>query len=141
MNWGTWIVAAFVFFAAFIATLVTVCVRQDISLVSTAYYQEELAYQQQIERTANALNLAEQPAIRVAQGIIEVNFPQQQPERGKLRLFCPSNAAMDRAFDIQPSADSLRHFDTHDLKGGMYRARMQWTTQGKEFYMERVIHL
>jgi hypothetical protein len=141
MNWGTWIATAFIFFAAFIATLVTVCVRQDISLVSTTYYKEELAYQQQIERTANALNLTEQPAIRVSQGIIEVNFPQQQPDQGKLRLFCPSNAAMDRAFDILPSTDSLRRFDIHDLKAGMYRARMQWTAQGKEFYVEQVIHL
>jgi hypothetical protein len=142
MNWGKWIVVAFIFFAAFIATLVTVCLRQDISLVSSAYYQEELAYQQQIERATNALNLAEQPSIRLVQpGVVEVDFQRQQPEQGKLQLFCPSNAAMDRAFDLKPAADSLRQFDVHGLQRGMYRARMQWTAQGKEFYVEQVIHL
>ena len=47
MNFGKWIVVAFVFFSLFIGTLVTVCVRQDISLVSTDYYKEELIYQDQ----------------------------------------------------------------------------------------------
>jgi len=141
MNWGKWIIVAFVCFAAFIATLVTVCVRQDVSLVSPAYYQEELSYQQQIERTANALTLAEKPVIRVAQpGIVEVGF-QQRAEQGQLRLFCPSNAAMDRAFDIGTAADSLRQFDVHGLQRGMYRARLQWTVQGKEFYIEQIINL
>lgn len=141
MNWGKWIVVAFVFFAGFIATLVTVCVRQDISLVSSSYYQEELVYQQQIERTENALNLAEKPVIRVAErGVVEVGF-RQQAERGRLKLFCPSNAAMDRAFDIGSSADSLRRFDVQGLQRGMYRAKLEWTTQGKEFYIEQIINL
>jgi hypothetical protein len=141
MNWGNWIIAAFVFFAVFIATLVTVCMRQDISLVSSTYYQEELAYQQQIERTANALNLVEKPVIRVAQaGVVEVGF-QQPTEQGKLQLFCPSNAAMDRAFDIGRSADPLRHFDVQGLQRGMYRAKLQWTAQGREFYIEQIINL
>jgi hypothetical protein len=40
MNWGKWIIVSFVLFAGFIGTLVTVCVRQDISLVSKDYYKE-----------------------------------------------------------------------------------------------------
>jgi len=141
MNWGKWIIIAFVFFALFIATLVTVCMRQDVSLVSTSYYQDELAYQQQIERTNNALSLAEKPVIRVAEpGVVEVNF-QQRADQGKLRLFCPSNAAMDRAFDLGSSAESLRHFDVQGLQRGMYRARLQWSAAGKEFYIEQIINL
>ena len=53
MNWGKWIIVSFVLFAAFIGILVVICVRQDISLVSKNYYQEELAYQQQIDRMNN----------------------------------------------------------------------------------------
>jgi len=141
MNWGKWIIVAFVFFAVFIATLVTVCMRQDISLVSSTYYEEELAYQQQIERTVNALSLAEKPVIRVAQpGVVEVGF-QQPTDQGKLQLFCPSNVAMDRAFDIGHSADSVRHFNVQGLQRGMYRAKLQWTAQGKEFYIEQIINL
>ena len=45
MNWGKSIVLAFVLFAVFIGVLVAVCVREDISLVSRNYYNEELDYQ------------------------------------------------------------------------------------------------
>ena len=50
MNWGKSIVLSFVLFAAFIVTLVTVCLRQDISLVSKEYYKEELQYENQLTR-------------------------------------------------------------------------------------------
>ena len=63
MDFGKWIVVAFVLFAVFIGTLVTVCVRQDISLVSKEYYKEELAYQDQIVRIANTEKLGLKPKI------------------------------------------------------------------------------
>jgi len=64
MNIGKWIVVAFVLFAAFIGTLVVVCVRQDVSLVSRDYYRQELAYQNQIQRLNNTAALLEKPVIR-----------------------------------------------------------------------------
>ena len=48
MNWGKSIVLSFILFAAFIGTLVTVCIRQDISLVSKDYYEEELQYDKSV---------------------------------------------------------------------------------------------
>ena len=56
---------AFVFFALFIGTLVTICVRQDITLVTKEYYKEELAYQEQIDRMNNVNNLGEVPEISI----------------------------------------------------------------------------
>ena len=67
MNWGNGIIFSFVLFAIFIAILVTVCVRQDISLVSSDYYQEELKYQDQITRINNTSKLDTQPVIKIVQ--------------------------------------------------------------------------
>lgn len=39
-----YIVFSFIAFALFIGTLVVVCVRQDIPLVSVNYYEEDLRY-------------------------------------------------------------------------------------------------
>ena len=57
-------------FAAFIATLVTVCLRQDISLVTREYYKEELNYQAQINRIAHTTMLSEKPSIQVESAVI-----------------------------------------------------------------------
>jgi hypothetical protein len=42
MSWGKWIVVSFLLFAGFIATLVTICMKEDVGLVSSSYYDEEL---------------------------------------------------------------------------------------------------
>jgi hypothetical protein len=49
-----WIVAAFVFFALFIGTLVFISMRQDIGLVSKNYYQDELKHSEKMARQVNA---------------------------------------------------------------------------------------
>lgn len=142
MNFGKWIVVAFVLFAAFIATLVTVCVRQDVSLVSKDYYKEELGYQEQIHRLNNTAALEAKPVIRVIDQTLQVNFNQPgKIENGELKLFCPSNAKMDRSFTVATSDETTRTFDINTLQKGMYRAKLFWKMNGKEFYQEEVIYI
>lgn len=131
---------SFVLFAGFIATLVTVCVRQDVSLVSKDYYQEELAYQQQIDRLNNTAALHEKPVIAASQKRITIEFNRYGDiEKGELKVFCPSNAKMDKTFSLDPG--QAPQFDMANAQGGMYRAKMHWTMDGKEYYQEEVIFL
>jgi hypothetical protein len=142
MNFGNWIVVAFILFAIFIATLVTVCVRQDVSLVSKDYYKEELGYQEQIHRLNNTASLAAKPVIKVVNQTLQVKFNQPEKiENGELKLFCPSNAKMDRIFTVTTSNETTRTFDINSLQKGMYRAKLFWKMNGKEFYQEEVIYI
>lgn len=143
MNWGKWIIVSFVLFAAFIATLVTVCVRQDVSLVSKDYYKEELAYQDQMGRIKNASLLAKRPTIKIVdKNTMQVDFDQfNKVEKGELQLFRPSNAAMDKKFNFNASDAPSQQFSTENMDKGMYRARMIWTMGGKEFFVEEVIFI
>jgi len=142
MSIGKWIIASFVLFAAFIATLVVVCVRQDISLVSKDYYQEELQYQEHISQENNTAALTEKPTISVANHAIEVRYANMQAiENGKLTLFCPSNEKMDRFFTLHNEQEIKISFATDGLQKGMYRARLQWTMNGKNYFHEEVIYI
>jgi hypothetical protein len=143
MNWGKSIVVSFILFAGFIATLVTVCVREDISLVSKDYYNEELVYQNQIVRMQNTNALDKRPAIKVLNPTtIQVDFNQfNEVEKGELKLFRPSDSTMDRKFELRSSDTSVQLFPIDVLHKGMYRARMQWTMNGKEFFIEQVIYI
>jgi hypothetical protein len=142
MNWGKWIVVAFVLFTAFIATLVTVCMRQDVSLVSKDYYKEELAYQDQIRRVKNASQLEKKPVIQKAGDFLAVDFDRfNEIDNGSLKLFRPSDAAMDKTFALKPSGEGQQLFSLNNLEKGMYRVRMQWTMHGKEYYIEEIVHL
>lgn len=142
MNWGRSIIAAFILFGAFIATLVTVCMRQDINLVTREYYKEELDYQTQINRMVHTAMLTEKPSIQVENGLIKIYYTDfHSMERGELHLFRPSDPAMDKKVNLPKGRESVQYFSTGGMERGMYRARMKWTMNGKEFYFEQVINL
>ncbi len=142
MNWGNWIALSFVLFALFIGTLVTVCVREDISLVAPDYYKQELDYQKQIDRKNNSANLTVRPEIYVQSHFLQVSFATlSQIENGELKLFRPSNPNYDKIFMLTSGKDTLQRFDIRAQQGGMYKARMTWTMNGKEYFMEETIYL
>jgi hypothetical protein len=143
MNWGKSIVLSFILFAAFIGTLVTVCLRQDISLVSKDYYKEELLYENQLTRLKNVSQLESKPTIKVLENkTIQIVFDRfDDIETGELRLFRPSDSSKDKKYSLKRTSNATQEFPTADLTPGMYRAKMQWTMNGKEFFLEEVIFI
>jgi hypothetical protein len=142
MSWGKWIIICFILFTVFIATLVTVCMRQDVSLVSKDYYQEELAYQDQLARVNNANRLSERPVIQKNGDFLEVNFSNFNVVRNaELKLFRPSDAAMDKIFTLETTTKTTQSFSIADLEKGMYRARMLWKMNDKEYFIETIINI
>jgi hypothetical protein len=140
MNWGKWIVVSFILFTGFIATLVTVCMKQEISLVSKDYYKDELAYQEQITRFSNTNTLSEKPLIsKVSKDELTIMF-RLPVDQGELKLFCPSDPKMDRTFQIKLS-DYKQSISIESLKSGMYRAKMYWSAGGKDYFIEEVIFI
>jgi len=142
MNWGKSIVVAFILFGAFIGTLVTVCVRQDIHLVTKDYYREELDYQRQIDRIAHTAMLAKKPSIMVEGNFLKVIYPDfSRVQKGMLELFRPSDSRMDKLFELRRTSELSQFFSTAGMNKGMYRARLRWTMNGEEFFLEQVIYL
>lgn len=140
MNWGKSIVLAFVLFALFIGVLVTISVRQDVPLVAANYYEQELRYQEQIDRMKNTDQLAVKPVIEVVEGSLEVRYPAMaEITSGEVELFRPSDARLDRKYSLLPDA-TVQRIDLAGLPGGMYKAKMRWSQGGKEYYLERTIY-
>jgi hypothetical protein len=125
MNFGKWIVVAYVFFGVFIGTLVTVCVKQDVNLVSKNYYNDELGYADQITRINNARAL-----------VNNLNVV-----KGEMKLFCPSDPKSDKVFTLSLNTDNSQSFEINDAKSGMYKARLLWTMGGKEYFVEEIINI
>lgn len=141
MNFGNWIVVAFVLFALFIATLVTVCMRQDINLVSKEYYKDELAYQDQIERIQNTRDLKEKPVIkRINSSTLQLRFNlEAKIQKGELILFSPSNPDLDKSFNLELSHTNTQFINIDSIQKGMYRVKLSWSAAGKQYFHEEVI--
>jgi hypothetical protein len=139
MNWGKSIVLAFVLFALFIGVLVTISVTQDVPLVSANYYEQELRYQEQIDRMKNTNELPEKPVIEVIGGALEVRYAlMSEITSGELELFRPSDAKLDRKYSL--ATDTAQRIDLTGLPGGMYKARMRWSQNGKEYFLESTVY-
>ena len=143
MSWGKCIILAYILFGAFIATLVSVCINQDVNLVSREYYKEELAFQKQIDRISHTATLTETPVIETEnERLLMVSYTHfENVEDGRLQLFRPSDPEMDRNFEVMKSQHDRQYFSTDGLTKGMYRARFRWTMNGESYFVEQVIHL
>lgn len=142
MNWGKSIVVAFVLFGAFIGTLVAICVRQEVHLVTKDYYKEELDYQRQIDRIAHTAMLTRKPAIKVEGNVLRVVYSDfSRVQKGMLELFRPSDSRMDKLFELKRTSELSQLFSTAGMRKGMYRARLRWTMNGEEFFLEQIVNL
>lgn len=141
MDWGKGIFITIVVFVIFMISLVVVCVKQDdIHLVTQNYYEEEIKYQDQIEKMINASEIGYTVLVYDSQ-LKKVDLKLPKGAKGTLHLFRPSDARLDQkiAFDITESNSSS--VDVKDLKPGYWRIKLSWSEDGKEFYEEKKINI
>jgi len=140
MNWGKWIVVSFLLFAGFMAVIVTISMRQDVNLVSSQYYQDDLDFQQQLDRKNNTAALTQQPEITLTEQQLQVSFPENASiESGVIKLFRPSSDKLDQNFVLQASSESDHVFAVKPLGRGAYRIKMTWKMEDKEYYLEKFV--
>lgn len=144
MNWGTRIVLAFVGFFGVIFTLAYISMSQDISLVADNYYEQELAYEDQMVRLKNTGGLTEKPGVTLQKdkGIAQLSFPEALKAdvyEGNIRFFRPSNAAFDRSFDIRLDKEGKQDFDITRLSKGLWKIKIYWKAKNREYYTESTL--
>lgn len=141
MNWGKGIILSFIFFAVFIGILVTVCIREDINLVSRQYYEDELQYGEQMTKLQNTMALAEKPTIGIVGDSLRISYGDfSKINSAELKLFRPSNPAFDKAFEVPSGEKQVRMFYLGLSPKGMYKARMAWSMNGKEYFTEESLY-
>ena len=141
MNWGTRIIIAFVAFFGVIFSLAYICMQQDISLVADNYYEQELAYEDQMERIKNTNGLAEKPDVNLdrKERQVHLTFPENIRDHiyeGSVYFFRPSNARLDQTFTIQLDETGLQTFDLSKFPKGLWRVKVSWKSKNQEFYDE-----
>jgi hypothetical protein len=146
MNWGNSIVLAFILFAAFIFTLVGICVNQEVSLVSENYYQQEIEFDQQIQRLANTNDLKDKPDINYSSSdtTLSIKFPDSilaKDVRGTIQMFRPSDAHLDVAYNLTLDPSGFQKVDLSSLRKGLWTCKFNWIYQGKEYFAEKNIVL
>lgn len=143
MNWGWNIVFAFTGFVAFIVYLAIRSFQTNIDLVTEDYYQQELQYQQQIEKMANTKHLAVNLTIAQKDQQLIIQFPEAMTEEisGTISLFRPSDARFDLTEAIAINTGQQHRLNVDQLPKGHYKVKVDWKTGAEAYYSEKPIYL
>ena len=143
MNWGWKIALAFILFGVFIGVLVFRSFQENIDLVSEDYYQQELAYQEQIDKIANSRSLNVPLTFAQQAQQLVVQFPDDLTATvaGEIQLFCPSNRRNDRSVTIALNSDRQQIIPTSKLAKGYYKVKVDWMSGDAAYFTEESIFI
>jgi hypothetical protein len=139
--WPYGIIATFVVFIASFAAVITFICQHRMDLVSADYYEQEIRFQNRLDemnRTAG-LRAATQITFDPATSLLRVALPAAhaagRPE-GRLHLYRPSAAGLDRELKLFTDAAGTQHFNISDLQPGQWKARLHWRANGQDYFTE-----
>jgi len=139
-NWGTGIAIVYTTFAVSTMGFVAFAMSRPVSLVSDDYYEQSLQEDAKRAATANATALGARASLTTADpAILQVRLPVEQASHasGVLTLYRPSDAARDRVVTLTLQQDGTQAVPLAGLQPGQWLARLRWTADGREYFLER----
>ena len=135
--WPYAIILTFILFISGTIGLVVMASSQRVDLVSNNYYEQELKYQGQINRAAHAQALSAPVHISYDRSShqIAIVLPPEHANHaviGRIQLYRPSEASLDREFKLQVDHGS-QTLDGSTLRPGLWKVHLSWTVDQEEF--------
>ena len=136
MNWGHKITIAIALFMGYILYLVYLTFQQNIDLVADDYYQQEIAYQDVINKSDNYHLLENELSITQTDSNIVISFPHSDTTKleGSLIWFRPSEAKKDIIFPINSNKLLI---PVAKLLKGVYKIKATWTVDTTSYFNEQ----
>ena len=135
LSWGTGIILSFAFFMCFIGYLVYGTLQENIDLVAEDYYQQEVVYQDVIDKKENYNKLSDELTITQQNETVLLKFPHRDdaPIKGEVYFFRSSDKTADIKFEV--SSKHLTVSKKH-LTEGSYLVRCTWLVDEVSYYHE-----
>ena len=143
INWKALIAAIYVSFISMILILVGMSAGQKIDLVTDHYYEEELKFQDKIDKAQRAAALAEPLSWQVTDDRLQLHYPTNFADAeisGEIRLYCPSDNRNDRQFPIHAEANG-QSIALSQIPAGRYKIQVDWKAGDATYWNEGVMVL
>lgn len=144
--WPYAIIGWMLLFGTGMAAWVVVAVRNDPELVRSDYYEQEIAYQKQIDRLSRTA--AVRSELSVAYDLAKANVALRIPTAhlgdkltGTIHFYRPSNAKLDFHLQLTVDAAGVQNVPTTKLQGGLWKVRVSWTSSGQEYFHDQSLVL
>jgi hypothetical protein len=141
-NWGAGILFSIIIFMAILVGLVYVFMNQDVDLVTRDYYSKELKYQNQIDKINNTSEMGKEVGISFLNDSVHLTFPDSvyyKKASGIVYFYRPSGSKKDFSLPLAVSDKNEQLISTVKLDKGLWKIKVEWGMEGKDFYSEKSI--
>lgn len=140
--WPLAIILTFVLFISGTIGLVVMASTQRVDLVSKNYYEQELKFQAQIDRSEHARHLSAPAKVAYdrSRRRITLTLPPEHaahPVTGQIQLYRPSEADLDRQLRLQTDDHGSQSLDASHLKPGLWKIRLSWSVADEGFFSDQ----
>ena len=141
--WPIGLILFFIVFTGYIVCFVIFACRQNMDLVRADYYDQEIRFQQQIDRVRRSAPVLADAGIvyERAGDLVTVSLPnvKQNEISGTVSFYRPSDASLDSDVKLALDAAGRQNVSVASLRGGLWKVRVQWKTAGREYFFEKPI--
>jgi len=142
--WPYAIIIWFVIFTSAMLSWAVIATHNNMDLVRKDYYEEELRFQQQIERVKRTAQMRKDITVTTDATSLTFKLPLEKAgskPTGEVQLYRPSDASLDTKTALQVNESGLQRIDASALKGGLWKLRVQWKVDGAEYYFDQSVVL
>ncbi|MCB0520071.1 MAG: FixH family protein [Lewinellaceae bacterium] len=144
LNWGSGIA---IFYSSFVIVMVAMVFYSksfDSSLVVDNYYEQDLQYQQHINKLHNSQALPQDLTIKEdRQGkIVSLQFPQGfEKLGGEIQFYRADDKSKDFKLKVNVDEKGTQLVSAKNLLPGRWTVKVDWEGDGRLFYKEEVVVL
>ncbi|MHC2992432.1 FixH family protein [Pontibacter sp. HJ8] len=143
--WPYAVVAGLVLFMGYILFFVFQAMNQDVDLISKDYYEQEIAYQEQIDKVARTQALGDVMLDYNAEAkTILLQMPATYKGKslsGTITLFRPSDDKLDKQIPLQLGRDQSQLIEAEALETGIWKVRVHFSAGEEAYYTEKIIQI
>jgi len=134
-NWGVGIALVYVVFVVCMLSMVMMSKNQKIDLVTENYYQQELAFQDEINAQQRVENYNCMPVIKSYKSGYQIDIPNTTGHKiqGTLLAYCPSNKKGDCIIDLPNTESGGWLVNLSKLTTSNYILKFHWTHNGEVY--------
>lgn len=121
------------------SVLVYLSMKQDVSMVSNNYYEQELVYQHKLDAMNNTNHYDNLFSLTSRGSHVALQIPAALSKNlieGSVYFYCPSNEDHDYKKSLRASSTGTYLFHKNILKGSGYIVKVSFHSDGKDYYKE-----